>query len=153
MTHHRVAALAHDYRVDELLAAAACRAATELLARTGGTITADLVHEHADRFRLLLLDALYPALGPCAPARVPPAAANKGAGGQILWPKASTIGSVLHLQCEEKWEGVFKTCKVAHSARVLSRQGIFPSARKRFGASLYGIAATAQNVGFCLNAR
>lgn len=57
-TGHCIAALAREYRASELLAAAAARAAAEVLARQGGGLSADALHDLVDQYRLLLLDAL-----------------------------------------------------------------------------------------------
>jgi hypothetical protein len=56
---NRLAELARQYRADELLAAAACRAAAEVLARSqAGVICDAAVSAIVGAFRLLLLQAI-----------------------------------------------------------------------------------------------
>ena len=57
MTRDTVLMLARNYWVSEFLAVAAARTASDLLAR-GDEISADTMHEHVDRYRLLLIEAL-----------------------------------------------------------------------------------------------
>jgi hypothetical protein len=49
-------ALSHD--ADTLLRATACRVAAELIKSTGGAVSAKVLAEHVDRYRLALIEAL-----------------------------------------------------------------------------------------------